>query len=138
MTGLRGNKRKEREKLRSNFSLSLFSILPVRRHFVAEQSEARNLLITLPRESNRFPKNKCAVRHKILVETKSPRFSLVPLGTNYFITHHKNVPYGTFNKKNNFIFYRYEVPNGTTSLFERNLVGLSYYGSHSKCGVATM
>ena len=45
MTLLRWGKRKEREKLRSNFSLSFSPSCPNVRHFVAEHSEARNLCL---------------------------------------------------------------------------------------------
>jgi len=47
MTGLSGDKRKEREKLLRNFSLSFSPSCPNVRHFAAERSEARNLVILM-------------------------------------------------------------------------------------------
>ena len=98
----------EREgKNAPHFSL-LFILLQLnRRHFVAEQSEARNLVINVPLGTKLFYFSKTYLTARLIEEI--------------------------------IVFYRYEVPNGTASLFERtNFVGLSYYGSHYKRGAATM
>ena len=86
--------------------------------------------------SLRNKQNKCAVRHKILVETIFPHF-FVPLGTKLFYFSETYLTARLIEEI--IVFYRYEVSNGTATLFEKtNFVGLSYYGSHYKRGAATM
>ena len=43
-------------------------------HNAGQGLVTRNLLISSSKYKQVFPKNKCAVRHKILVETKFPHF----------------------------------------------------------------
>ncbi|MBR4497130.1 MAG: hypothetical protein IKP08_00455 [Bacteroidales bacterium] len=72
-----------------------------------------------------------------MVETKISSLFFVPLGTKLFYFSETYLTARLIEEI--IVFYRYEVPNGTATLFEKtNFVGLSYYGSHYKRGAATM
>ena len=97
MTFLRDIRESEGKNAK-HFSLHFILLQLNRRHFVAEQSEARNLVIN------------------------------VPLGTNYFITYLKTYLTARLIEEV-IVFYRYEVPNGTTTL-----LNLAEYGINTIFG----